>query len=392
MDLAENQSRLELQYYGVNRRSGVRFQQSGEEESNMKKWIWLVLALPVILSGCDLFNRDFSRAVDATGSLVLVLDGSTIPTRTIAPPNMTAFQYDIELTQGTTTITQLDWTSAAFTKNGLAPGVWTIRVTVEDSTGADIGAILGSTAGTDTATVVVGTVVAKTVNVIPLTGTGGLSLTITWPVGVMTSPVTVGAWLVPEGAAGQYTTYPITFTVDQGNRTATYNVALSPGIATGYHTLLLQLAGSGGPTEAVGWAESVRIVSGVITTGTVSLQTGTGGLGLTVSVDMRNPITINWSTPSTPPTSITQGGNVTITASPAQAAASGYAFSYQWYLEGAPLTTETSAGLTYGPTYTDPALAVGEYTMCVVVTEKQTAAPNAIRTVSSNGFTFRVVP
>lgn len=356
----------------------------------MKKWIWIVLALPVILAGCDLFHRDFSRTADDfedsnTGSLVLLLDGNTIGTKTIAPPNMTAAQYDIELTHATApTITLENWASSVYTKNGLATGLWTVKITAEDASGNEIGAISGITSGTDTFTILAGQVVTKPVTVIPLVGNGGLSLTLNWPEGAVNLPATMAAWLVPENAIGSYTDYPVTFNVNSGTRTASYVVPLSPGKSAGYYTLLMQLSGAG---EIVwGWAESVRIVSGMTTTGLLELVSGTGGLDLNIVVDMENPIVINWI-PTTPPTSITQGSNLSITAQPAQVAAAGYAFSYQWYLEGSALAGKTSAALTYGA-----ALAVGDYGLCVVVTEKQTVTPFAVRTISSNGFNFKVVP
>ena len=51
-------------------------------------------------------------------------------------------------------------------------------MTAEDSTGTDIGAILGSTSGTDTATVVARDSSPQDRQRHPLTGTGGLSLTL----------------------------------------------------------------------------------------------------------------------------------------------------------------------------------------------------------------------
>ena len=224
--------------------------------------------------------------------------------------------------------------------------------------------------------------------VIPLVGTGGLSLSLSWPDGTVNSPVTVAAWLVPETATDAYTNHPITFTVTEATRTATYAVPLSTGLTAGYYTLLVQLSGAG--SVVWGWAESVRIVSGLTTTGLLTLVAGTGGLSLSIVVDMENPITINWST--TPPTSITVAQSLNLTATPASAAATGYGFSYQWYLNGSPLTNETAALLQYGPTYTDPAFVAGDYSMCVVVTEKLLVSPFTVRTISSNGFNFKVTP
>jgi hypothetical protein len=353
----------------------------------MKKWIWIVLALPVVLAGCDLFHRDFTRTADdfadsSTGSLVLLLDGNTIGTKTIAPPNMTAARYDIELTHDTaSTISEENWASSVYTKNGLAEGLWHIKITAEDADGIEIGAISGSVSATDSFTITAGEVLSKTVSLIPLVGNGGLSLTLDWPEGTVNSPVTMAAWLVPENAPGPSTDNDITFSVVEGNRTASYTV---PSLAAGYYTLYMQLSGDG---EVVwGWVESVRIVSGMTTGGSLHLVSGTGGLSLTIVVDLENPIVIDWI-PTTPPTSITEGNNLSIEADPAQDAVTGYSFSYQWYLEGAALAGQTNAVLTYGS-----ALAVGDYALCVVVTEKQTLTPFAVRTISSNGFNFRVVP
>ena len=356
----------------------------------MSKWIWIVLAILVALSGCELFSRDFYLTETDfpdknAGMLVMLLDGSSIATKTIAPADMVVAKYNLTFTHTTApanNFTEVDWPAAAvYSKNGLAPGNWTVAAVAKDSTGFQIGAISGVVAQTAPFTITAGQITGPVaLNIIPIIGTGDLSLTLTWPVGAATTPVTMTTYLVPAGATGPVTDHPITFIINEASRNATCSLTAKNA---GYYTLQTQLFGAG--TLVWGWVDSVRIVNGKNASGTLTLTSGTGGLTLQVTSDMQNPITINWN--ATPPASITVGQSITVTAQPVPTTpTAGYAYNYQWYLDGVSLGTGyQTAGITYGST-----LAPRDYGLCVVVTEKQTASPFGIRTISSKGFNFNV--
>lgn len=352
----------------------------------MKKWFWLAAALPLMLAGCDLFNRDFTQTDDSgKGAIVLFLDSSTIPTKTIAPGNLTPTNYSIVMTHATAgTITESGWTTGVYTKNGMATGAWTVKITAY-SGATPIGAIGGGVAGVDYADFAInaGQVTPVTVKVIPLVGQGNLALRLAWDEGVLTRPVTVEAWLVPEGEtlseshkiSSGFTV--VDETTDPGYVDRFFASYSTTNLAARYYTLVMQVLGNG--TLAWGWAESVRIVAGMNTDGTnLQLVSGTGGVSMTINVDMENPYTVNLTGQKA---IYTNTEAIQITANPGSPQA-GHAFSYQWYLNGQAIAT--GAALNYGPIATD-----GQYAVCVVVTETNTLT-SAIRTISSSGVNFVV--
>lgn len=358
----------------------------------MNKWIWALLLLAVTLAGCDLFSRDFylqeSDFPDKNlGALVLLLDGNSIATKTIAPGDMDVVYYDLTFTHTTAAnnFTAADWRLAsAYSKNGLAPGSWNVTVVAKDSAKVPIGAYNGATTNTFPFSITAGVITTTLpVSVIPLTGNGTLTLNLSWPVGSVTSPPTIASFLAPAGAAipddALYAIPQVNWTINESTRSASCSVTK----ATGYWTLLLRLSGAGTPVW--GWADSARIVSGKTSNGTLALTSGTGGLTLVITQDMQNPIQINWNSP--PPASIAVNQNIAVTAQPVPLTpTAGYAYNYQWYLNGSSLgTSYQSASISYGST-----LAPGDYGLCVVVTEKQSPTGSGIRTISSNGFNFNV--
>lgn len=360
----------------------------------MNKWIWALLLLAVTLAGCDLFSRDFylqeSDFPDKNlGALMLLLDGNSIANKTIAPADMTVARYDLTFTHTTAAnnFTVADWAAgSSYSKNGLAPGSWTVAVAAEDSTGVRIGGIGGVLTNTTPFTITAGQITGPVaVNVIPLIGTGNVTLTLTWPIGTVNSPVTIASFLAPAGSTTpEEPANAITFVINEPSRSAS---CILTGETASYHTLLLRLSGAG--TLAWGWVDSVRIVTGKDYTGAMALTSGTGGLTLNLTSDMQNPITINWSTvlpAALPPAGITAGTNFTVAAVPTPGTpATGYTYYYQWYQNGSSLGSSfQAASITYGST-----LLPGDYGLCVVVTEKQTAG-SGIRTISSKGFNVNV--
>ena len=122
----------------------------------MKKFLWIAIALVLVLSGCELFNRNFYQSENdfpdpTKGAMVLLLsEDGLAASKTIKPPDLDVAQYDMVCTHDTipgTHFEEENWQAAsAYTKNGLAPGIWTLTLVAEDSTGFEIGAVNGDPA------------------------------------------------------------------------------------------------------------------------------------------------------------------------------------------------------------------------------------------------------
>ena len=138
------------------------------------------------------------------------------------------------------------------------------------------------------------------------------------------------------------------------------------GLATGYYDLTLQVLD--GATKVAGLYESVRILKDQTTTFNLTLVSGT--LGLTITPELQNPITVSFSGQQTqlPPST-----DMIVTA-----ATSLTPDSYQWYLDGVPLSGQTGSTLTYGSS-----LSQGRYRVDLAVKKGSI--------ISSGSFAFTVL-
>ncbi len=217
--------------------------------SSPNPWLAIRLIFPVFVSAflfsCPVDAPDVS---DDTGITIAI--GDDINARTLAPPtDMVAAKYTITGNgPGAATFTAVT-TGAPVNKTGLTIGSWTI--TVEASNAA--GTVIGS--GSGTAELSNGVKTAVTVTVSPVSGTGTLSLAITWPVGQIAVP-TINASLIPVLGSAQ----PIVFAI-AGTGAAYSNAAL----ANGYYTLSFTLLDGG--INVAGAVTVVRIVTGQTTSG-----------------------------------------------------------------------------------------------------------------------------
>ena len=169
--------------------------------------------------------------------------------------------------------------STVYTENGLEIGLWTIKVTAENSERSRHRGHRGQHFWD-------GHLhyrsryshIQDRFSETSQMGRGGLNLTLTWPEGALNPPVTIEAYLRHENNIDlPYTYYPITFVHDAVPtiEAAYYTVALSPGLTTGYYSLHIFLLGDG--SVEWGYVESVRIVNGVVTEGNLELDSSTGG-------------------------------------------------------------------------------------------------------------------
>lgn len=287
-----------------------------------------------------------------TGTVVLTIGGNVSTARTIQPSiSMDVTSYTISgKGPNSATFTQQQSGSTTTYTTSLAPGSWTIQVDAYNSSNTKIGT------GQGTATISEGQTTNLSVTVTPLAGSGTLAITLDWSSGMYTTPSVVGS-LTPQGSS---TATAIPFTV--GSTSATYSGTL----AAGYYTLTITL--SDGSTTKWSDVEAVRIIAGQTSSATYAMTTGS--LGLTITTNMENPITITLAGNAA---SLNRNSNMTVTAT-----CSDTPDSYQWYMNGAAVSGATSSSITIGS-----ALSVGSYTLDLMVTKGVT--------LSSAGFSFSVV-
>jgi hypothetical protein len=293
-----------------------------------------------------------------TGSLLVSLT-EDINTRMLAPPiDMMAASYKVTgvgpggaAFSGTTT-------GASMTMAGLVVGDWTIMVNASN-TAADI---IGS--GTASAAVMTGVTTEVMVNVIPISGTGSLTLMASWPEADVPLP-TITASLTPMGTQ-QSSPQSLDFVIS--GATASYT---STSVPNGYYALAFTLFSNG--VEVTGAADTVRIVTGQTTSGIFSftnVNNPGGSLIVTITTNLQNPLLVELS-----------GGEATQNYGDIQtftASVSNYSdlVVYDWFVNGAKQTT-TGSSFSFGS-----GVAVGFYRIDVIAyTADGTQAGSATQAV-----------
>lgn len=385
----------------------------------MKSRWWLLaglVALTVLLAGCDLFSRELYLSEDDfpdrdTGKLVMFLPPSGTAVKTIDPvDDMVIRRYVITLQHVSSgqTISETKTPTAGYTeytKTGLAPGDWDVYVVAYDaiSGGDAIGAIGGSVSGHATYGVIANDTVVRWVEIVPLTGMGHLTLGLTWNEGAIEPTVGVDAYLVPTTVADPDAhsadpayKLPRPWSINEANWTAAYDSddpatpAVVEGPDAGYYYLYLDVLSDGAVVASLN-PESVRIAAGKLTDGDLSLVYGQGGLTLQIVANMEDPVPITWN--PAPPASVGASATFSISAvagrvawdDPATVGAD-YEFVYHWYLDGSPLTwndgdTDDASLVNY------TGGSAGVHSLGVVLIERS-LSDSSVRTISSEGFTY----
>ena len=347
----------------------------------MKKLFLLAVAALIVFLGCGFMTRDFylgheNFPDEFSGGILLVLDSSAIPTRTIQPPpgtiTMDAVAYDIHLGyQGNSNldIDITNHTGVTYKNNGLIEGTWNIGITAYNSTVLATRQVVGALGG------VVGSTVPIPINagdvivygddgslpIIPIDGTGDLSLDLIWAEDLTPTSADVEVYLIPLASMadfqvnpGNYTANELVFTVpaSPGNE-ASYGDpdAYDDGSGTthendGYYGLYITILDNTTPVLGIP-PHAVRIITGYESYGNLNLQGDTGTLTLEWDVNLQNPVDINFGFTdgdgtSTPILSATE--IITVTATlvyPTQPSAS---YNYEWYIDG--LTTGDTGPVT----------------------------------------------
>jgi hypothetical protein len=215
----------------------------------------------------------------------------------------------------------------------LAFGEWTVTVNALNNDAIVIGQ------GTEKVTVATNKTTFVEIKVLPLTGKGSLSVTMNWTGTVENA--SVSGTIRPISTTGSPQR---TFSLDRDHTTYSSSKDAENGdLEAGYYTLLTQLFDTG--TLVAGTAETVRIVAGQSTAGTISLlhvQGAGGSIEVTITPEMSNPIAV----------AISRGSATTADARLLNfnASVTGYSAtpSYTWYVNGVLSTAATGTTLSLG--------------------------------------------
>jgi len=196
----------------------------------------------------------FQPSKKDTGSILISITEKVSKAKSLLPSlDMTPASYTIKGSgpAGASFTQKVTGTSA--TISNLVAGAWSIIV--EAYNGDSTPMLIGS--GTGTVAVTAGKTESLEITVIPLSGDGSLSLTVSWPSGVLSSGPSIEASLTPTtGGSAQ----SLSFTI--ADNSASYS---ANSIAAGYYTLSLCLKDGG--LVVGGKTDSVRIIAGQTTTG-----------------------------------------------------------------------------------------------------------------------------
>ena len=179
------------------------------------------------------------------GSLIVELSTSAMGAKSILPPlDMEAASYDLSGNgPGMTAFTQIGLTGSTAVENTLAVGAWTITVDAFNAAHDLIGG--GSTA----VSIEAGETAQASVQIVPLSGTGTVTINISWTPGLISVPSVV-ATLTPAGGGAQ----SLSFTT--GVNSATYSSGKT--LSAGYYSLALKLQDNN--LAVWGFFEAVRIL------------------------------------------------------------------------------------------------------------------------------------
>ncbi len=207
----------------------------------------------------------------------------------------------------------------------LVPGLWEIYVDGKNEDGVVIGT------GESTIQLESGMVMNETIHVVPMEGRGFLTITISWPDSVLADPAVSGE-LTPVGSSAQ----SMTLTPDPDGLSATYQDSLG----SGYYTITMQLTDAG--EHVWGTTEAARVMSGYTSSRSYQLQevVNRSGYGFEMVDDLQNPIDITLSGMIE---NLLPGEEMTVAAYTSEPVD-----TYQWYLQGEPITDATTDSITLG--------------------------------------------
>ena len=278
----------------------------------------VLLTILLLFISCMNF---FQPSKKDTGSIRVLITEKLSASKSLLPSlDMTPASYTIKGSgpAGASFTQKVTGTSA--TISNLVAGAWSIIV--EAYNGDASPTLIGS--GTGTVAVTAGKTESLGITVIPLSGNGSLSLTVSWPSGVLSSP-TVEASLTPTtGGSAQ----SLSFTIIADN-----SASYSSDFIAGYYTLSLCLKDGG--VVVGGKTDTVRIIKGELTTGSYTFSSvnnpGTiSGVSLTITPSLADPYLVSITGGES---TIITGTTLNLTATVSNADAS-EEIEYAWYVNG----------------------------------------------------------
>lgn len=329
------------------------------------KWIGILgLLLILIVAGCDIGITGLDTQDVGTLSLQ-VNQGGDFVEKTLAPSiSMDIVEWEItgsgpdQRTYGPQTFA-LD---ASITIPDLYKGSWDITVEGLNASGDVIGR------GSKSLVITAAQTTSDSITVVPLSGNGTLDLDVTWPTSLFDNDVFEVILTDKDGVANVLSP-TLNYTAGTGSYSGTW--------AAGYYDLNVQLLD--GTTAVWGTYESVRIVEGQATEGTLILTeemlniSNNGALNLDIVDDMQNPFLVSLSGVSG---ELTAGTSMQVSSSVEPASET---YSYVWFLNGVMIPDETLSTITFGDT-----LAIGHYNLALRVSDGTV--------ISSTVHYFSVVP
>jgi Tol biopolymer transport system component len=217
----------------------------------------------------------------------------------------------------------------------VTPGTWVITVTaralndwviIEDG-------LHDILEGTLTAEIRANETYYAVIPLLPIHGTGTLTVTLSWPSGLIADPIAEGT-LVPHGTGAGGMTFP--FSIDAGGATAT----LSQSLTTGYYRFTISLFDG---TQLL-WRkiEAVRILNEKTSLAeyTVTAPIPQTAIEFTVRYEYQNPVLITLSGVKD---TVSEDETMTISAETVPAGT-----WYEWYLDGELIESGTADTVTIG--------------------------------------------
>lgn len=303
----------------------------------MKRIIPILLTLLLALSGCMGNNTPSpTNPGEMKGSLSLTIK-SVLSAKTIEPDlDMSISRYQIYGTgPNGKTFNQSVSESQTTVAIDLVVGQWSINVDAYNNSDIKIAE------GTATVTITPGNNnLALTIR--PLTGEGTLKLDLAWTEGALSNP------LVKSSLTSKNGVKDLTFTIADTKAAASYTGTEKAG----YHILIVKLL----QDNILKWGmmEAVRIITDQTSYQRYDIEIIEGNVTMTISPDLQNPILVSFNTEEV---TLKYGEDVTINATTSQPVD-----SYQWYLDGDPLTGQTSSTINIGN-----ALALGKHRLDLLV-------------------------
>jgi hypothetical protein len=391
----------------------------------MKKFIFIGLAVLVVLGGCSLFNRDFYRneaeLYDPTkGQLDIVINGSSIATKTITP-NMDVDEYVLHFVNSD--IGEEFWRYMdagdddfpVYSESGFTPSDpvgeldWSVDITAKNSDGVTIGANGGAVATPHLFTIAAGSEATINIDVIPINSAadGPLRVFVSWPdaagsAEALTATLTDISGNDPTVHEGGLESFLAGFHIDPPGtalRTAEfYSVDNGENIPVGYYTMILKLID--GERLLWGRMETVRIV-GFLPTDSgntkFALQLSPSGSVLWDGIThtyMNNPVGIAFNQSIEDPP-VTVSVDTTVIATLTLPVPPSTSYDYIWYLDGDPTSDfgDNFNPLSVSPDYTivvaNFATDPGVHNLSLLITGRSSAG-GAIETLSSENFPFTI--